>query len=857
MKLFESERQLRKLITMAIIFFLIFLPSGSLAGDTNITSFTVIENNLPIWRNQNSSITTQVVGESVTLYAQLKDDTGLETAILSTNETGDWKNWTMTHDSPIDMKDFIVNFRRNASWDSPIIGAWTAPAMGDLDNDGDYDMLIGEYDTSQILFYENIGSSTSPSWTQKAEWNVVFFTQGPKWPALADMDSDGDYDLMVGSTDGGIHGYENIGNLTSPEWTMNNQWDVNNGQSLDWIRPYLSDLDHDGDFDLSTYSYRGGGYVFYENIGNLTSPNWTIRVDWIINNIPPSDNSRTALADLDNDSDFDMLIGAWDGVSSGYENTGNVTSPVWTKRSGWDAPSIQFYAANPYFTDIDNDGDYDLMIGDTSADWSVKYFAHTRDGKVSGYENVGIPSNGWMWANFTWQNSSVPSNTTVAWRIWFKDTSGNWNSTDIMTFTVKKKDPVWTDQAEFMVSPSGWPKTSPEDYRIVNITAGPLDTNGHYLGGLSNIEAEIYDTTNQSMGIVNLIGNGPYSGNFTIPDGIAEGTYTIRLKSFDLTGVFRVLNWGCVKCHNPNGWEGSGWFYHGNHPNRDVLPSTFDPGIVHNHNINPGSCTGSCHYDPPRKRCTNCHGPQLDCQDCHRGNQSSDSLLSVKYGTDVHGTNESINCKSCHGTLPNVNRSVDCTICHPLNGSNITTVPGSMEIMSHSINKTVACSQCHNPEHDIKSMIMDAAECKNCHSGIAHNNGAKCTNCHGSDPHNVTLAGGTECIACHVPDDVNISKFARHANVNESDGKGYITNNDCWTCHYNKDMNRNNVYLCEDCHLNSTGIVPVNTSLIKNDLMHGGMTTCKGCHGPTTTGYHQNGTVGPLGLVEKILRKFS
>jgi hypothetical protein len=66
-------------------------------------------------------------------------------------------------------------------------------------------------------------------------------------------------------------------------------------------------------------------------------------------------------------------------------------------------------------------------------------------------------------------------------------------------------------------------------------------------------------------------------------------------------------------------------------------------------------------------------------------------------------------------------------------------------------------------------------------------------------------------------------------------------------------MDRNHIYLCESCHINVTGIVPINNdTLIKDDFVHG-MTTCKVCHAPG--GYHINGTVGPLGVVEKILRK--
>jgi len=40
----------------------------------------------------------------------------------------------------------------------------------------------------------------------------------------------------------------------------------------------------------------------------------------------------------------------------------------------------------------------------------------------------------WTWSNFTWQNSSITTSKTIGWRIYYNDTSGNVNKTDVMTF---------------------------------------------------------------------------------------------------------------------------------------------------------------------------------------------------------------------------------------------------------------------------------------------------------------------------------------------------------------------------------------------------------------------------------------
>jgi hypothetical protein len=40
----------------------------------------------------------------------------------------------------------------------------------------------------------------------------------------------------------------------------------------------------------------------------------------------------------------------------------------------------------------------------------------------------------WTWSNFTWSSSSAAG--TISWRIYYNDTTGNTNGTDILTFFV-------------------------------------------------------------------------------------------------------------------------------------------------------------------------------------------------------------------------------------------------------------------------------------------------------------------------------------------------------------------------------------------------------------------------------------
>ena len=247
-------------------------------------------------------------------------------------------------------------------WSTPIrqtadIGSCSNPIWADLDGDGDYDLLIGEK-AGVCYAYENTGTTSSPVWTAKSTWNTPSIGTYAN-PAFADLDGDGDYDLLIGAYDGVTYAYENTGNITSPVWTAKPEWNAPNVGS--YAAPCLADLDGDGDYDLLIGAYDGVTYA-YENTGNITSPVWTAKPEWNVEDI--GDSSNPCLGDLDGDGDYDMLIGAV--VSPGhvyaYENTGNATSPVWTAKPAWDTP-YYFTVSAPCLGDIDGDGDNDALIG--------------------------------------------------------------------------------------------------------------------------------------------------------------------------------------------------------------------------------------------------------------------------------------------------------------------------------------------------------------------------------------------------------------------------------------------------------------------------------------------------------------
>ncbi|HEY9204668.1 MAG TPA: cytochrome c3 family protein, partial [Candidatus Methanoperedens sp.] len=118
------------------------------------------------------------------------------------------------------------------------------------------------------------------------------------------------------------------------------------------------------------------------------------------------------------------------------------------------------------------------------------------------------------------------------------------------------------------------------------------------------------------------------------------------------------------------------------------------------------------------------------------------------------------------------------------------------------------CRNCHGNVADRHHLLAQNGtyQCTDCHAMKWDNDSQSyypevirnCLNCHAGEIH-------SDCIACHVngnPGDVNKTAFSQgvHVNINTSDGSGLVNNSDCWSCHFNRDMNRTNIRQCAECH---------------------------------------------------------
>lgn len=298
--------------------------------------------------------------------------------VVACNYYGNTQFFKKTNSGYVQDQNFISNlFRKSSFFD-----------FGDLDGDGDHDLIFTEDDGfgyDSILWKENLGNARIPMWSETRILAPLDFSEHRiqrTIPELVDIDHDNDLDLFVGyclyidsvwTCTGNIAFYENV----------NNEFVLRDSQYMTFSEkkicdPNFTDIDNDGDEDLFVANSSQNAIVreftfFRNNAGPGVIPDKNL--DWEENppSLPmpfPSQNGYffSSLGDIDSDGDFDIFFSRWDGGEGNVEfveNTGTPGTPSWasgvTDYQGW-----EFYAGNCYLVvhDMDGDGGADFLISD-------------------------------------------------------------------------------------------------------------------------------------------------------------------------------------------------------------------------------------------------------------------------------------------------------------------------------------------------------------------------------------------------------------------------------------------------------------------------------------------------------------
>lgn len=258
------------------------------------------------------------------------------------------------------------------------------PAVADLDSDGDLDVIVGSCDgySSWLTVFENDGSN---NFTQTFGAANPFEGIDPcGHPTFVDIDNDSDLDLVVGAYDvddkyAGLKLFENDG---ANNFTLADTNPFEGIIGTETANPSFTDFDEDGDMDLLFSDY------YYTNLFLNQDNNFVLAgldtTDFA--SFQYSIDLTHTFADLDGDGDEDAIFGDKYGELKFYEKNG---PGDYTEILGDDNPLVNITSLSrisPEFFDFDGDEDLDLITGQSTGE--LRLFLWEEEDPPVGFDDV-------------------------------------------------------------------------------------------------------------------------------------------------------------------------------------------------------------------------------------------------------------------------------------------------------------------------------------------------------------------------------------------------------------------------------------------------------------------------------------
>ena len=161
------------------------------------------------------------------------------------------------------------------------LGRYLAPRLIDWNNDKKIDLVLGEgsYSANSVYLYLNQGNNSNPEYgSAKRNWLAYGMGREHLSPTFGDMDADGDMDMLAGERIGKLTWYENIKrdpDSDTPYLLQPKPGSVlvgsNDKPAGEFPRPCLADINGDKKPDL-IIGCNDGRIMFSRNIGVPAEP---------------------------------------------------------------------------------------------------------------------------------------------------------------------------------------------------------------------------------------------------------------------------------------------------------------------------------------------------------------------------------------------------------------------------------------------------------------------------------------------------------------------------------------------------------------------------------------------------------
>ena len=229
-------------------------------------------------------------------------------------------------------------------------------ALGDIDADGDVDLIVGHSPSLQNRLYFNNGLGV---FTEGTQGHLPYANDSTTAVRLVDVDGDVDLDLVTGNQlqqsrlalNDGAGAFTDVTGTHMPSLSV----------PMNMID--AGDVDGDGDQDLVLgVSPNGSGHTnrllvndgtgHYSDQTSTRLPGWT--------------GSSVALLDADGDQDLDVFVCVYNSACQLFANDG---SGYFTNATASLLPNLQSAANRVAVADLDGDGRRDLVLACDALGW--------------------------------------------------------------------------------------------------------------------------------------------------------------------------------------------------------------------------------------------------------------------------------------------------------------------------------------------------------------------------------------------------------------------------------------------------------------------------------------------------------